>query len=258
MHKLIINIFMVILSVPVWAMPHLPKDIKQEFGEFSGCFLIKDLSSNELKVYNKSQCRVAWTPNSTFKILNSLIGLESRVIKDKNMVIKWNGKKQYLKAWEKDHTLESAIKASAVPYYQELSRRVGKERMQAYVKKVNYGNSNIGDVVDRFWLDGPLKITAYEQLDFIERLYKNQLPFSKDNMKTVKEIIVKSTVDGRIFSGKTGSSYDGKNIIWGWFVGHVKNKGKEYVFVANIKGPKETWGRTAMKISDKILMKMGI
>lgn len=253
-------IFLFILVPPVIASTSLqiPKNLNKLFGEYSGCFLIKEVGSKNVKSFNETQCKKRWTPNSTYKILNSLIGLETGIIKDKNFVIPWDGKKQPFKNWEKDHTLESAIQASAVPYYQELARRIGIQRMQRYVSQVKYGNSDIGKIVDRFWLDGPLKINAYEQLDFIERLYKDSLPFSKRNMSIVKEIIVKSNKDGKVFSGKTGSDYDGKNIIWGWFVGYYKNGQKEYVFVTNIFGKEKAWGRTAMKLSKKIISEMGI
>ena len=237
-------------------MPPLPNDIITEFAQYSGCFLIKDLKSKQVQVFNEKQCQQEWTPLSTYKILNSLIGLETGVLKDANTIINWNGEKQPFKTWEKNHSLESAMKGSVVPYYQEVAKRVGKERMQAYINQANYGNKIIGEQIDRFWLDGPLKITAYQQLEFVEKLYTGHLPFSKTNIEIVKDIIVQSKTPTRILSGKTGSDYDGKNVIRGWFVGHIKSNGRDHVFVTNIKGKNNAWGRTAQKITYKILEKM--
>ena len=65
-------------------------------------------------------------PASTFKIPNSLIALETGVVADPDKdVFKWDGVTRSIEAWNKDHTLRSAIAVSAVPVYQEIARRIG-------------------------------------------------------------------------------------------------------------------------------------
>ena len=98
-------------------------------------------------------------PASTFKIPNSLIALETGVVEDPDKdVFKWDGVTRSIEAWNKDHTLRSAIAVSAVPVYQEIARRIGAERMQKYVDLFDYGNRNIGGGIDQFWLTGDLRI----------------------------------------------------------------------------------------------------
>ena len=98
-------------------------------------------------------------PASTFKIPNSLIALETGVVQDPDKdVFKWDGVKRDIEAWNKDHTLRSAIAVSAVPVYQEIARRIGQERMQKYVDLFEYGNRDIGGGIDQFWLTGNLRI----------------------------------------------------------------------------------------------------
>ena len=98
-------------------------------------------------------------PASTFKIPNSLIALETGVVEDPDKdVFKWDGVKRDIEAWNKDHTLRSAIAVSAVPVYQEIARRIGEERMQKYVDLFEYGNRDIGGGIDQFWLTGNLRI----------------------------------------------------------------------------------------------------
>lgn len=41
-------------------------------------------------------------------------------------------------------TLGDAMKASAIPVYQDLARRIGLELMSNEVKRVGYGNADIG------------------------------------------------------------------------------------------------------------------
>ena len=98
-------------------------------------------------------------PASTFKIPNSIIALETGVVEDPDKdVFKWDGVTRSIEAWNKDHTLRSAIAASAVPVYQEIARRIGPERMQKYVDLFDYGNRDIGGGIDQFWLTGNLRI----------------------------------------------------------------------------------------------------
>jgi beta-lactamase class D len=178
-------------------------------------------------------CKKPLTPASTFKIPNSMIGLETGVIPDAEFVIPWDGVKRSVEAWNHDHTLRTAIRDSAVPYYQELARRVGLQPMQSWVKRLGYGNMQIGDVVDRFWLDGPLAISALEQVEFLRRVDRAQLPISERTRQIVLDITIRGQVDGRTLHGKTGWAYPGKPSEIGWFVGWVEDPATpRYVAVA--------------------------
>src|SRR5258708_36755126 len=96
-------------------------------------------------------------PASTFKIPNPLIALETAVVADPDKdVFKWDGVTRPVEGWNHDHTLRSAIAASAVPVYQEIARRIGAERMQKYVDLFEYGNRDIGGRIDQFGL--PVKL----------------------------------------------------------------------------------------------------
>ena len=129
-------------------------------------------------------------PASTFKIPNSLIALETGVVGDPDKdVFKWDGVTRSIEAWNKDHTLRSAIAASAVPVYQEIARRIGPERMQKYVDLLDYGNRNIGGGIDQFWLTGDLRIDPVQQVDFVDRLRRGVLPVSKRAQDLVRDIL---------------------------------------------------------------------
>lgn len=224
----------------------------KHFGAFTGCIYSKNLATGEIAQHG--DCTTRFKPCSTFKIPNALIGLETGVLKDQNTIIPWNGKKQWMKDWEKDHTLRSAIEVSAVPYFQELARRIGKRQMEHFVKLANYGNKDIGSVIDRFWLDGPLAISAIEQVQFYERLFKNELPFKKHHQILVKDILVLERTNDYTLSGKTGTDMKDGKIVFGWFVGHLRKNNQDIIFAINIHGVDEAWGRTARDIAKKILL----
>jgi beta-lactamase class D len=178
-------------------------------------------------------CDQPLTPASTFKIPNSLIGLETGVIPDAEYVIPWDGVHRWAEAWNRDHSLRTALRESAVWYYQELARRVGKERMRDWLARLEYGNMQMGDVVDRFWLDGPLAVSPLQQVEFLRRLVRAQLPVSERSRAIVLDITKRGELDGKPFHGKTGWIRPGEPTEVGWFVGWVEDPVRpRYVAVA--------------------------
>jgi beta-lactamase class D len=209
-------------------------ELKKFFQGNIGAFTLYDKNNNQYIQYNPKRCGERFIPASTFKIMNSLIGLETGVIPDENYVIKWDGTQYDIPSWNHDQTLKTAIQNSVVWYFQELARRVGKERMQHYVDLVNYGNKDISGQIDSFWLDGGLRISANEQVEFLKGLYFEQLPFSTRTMQIVKEIIVLGNIEFYKLSGKTGSA---QRITphEGWFVGYLETDQNIYFFATNFE-----------------------
>lgn len=182
---------------------------------------------------DRDACHVALTPASTFKIPNSMIGLETGVIPDAEFVIPWDGVKRWADAWNHDHSLRTALRDSAFWYYQELARRVGKARMQTWLDRLDYGNRQMGDQVDRFWLDGPLTVTPLQQVDFLRRLVLARLPISERTRGILLDITKRGELDGKILHGKTGWARPDEPSEVGWFVGWVEDPVRpRYVAVA--------------------------
>ena len=198
-----------------------------------GTFALLDPATDTVMVWNEARAKERFTPASTFKITNSLIGLDTGAVRNVDEVLPYGGKPQRFKHWERDMPLRDAIVASNVPIYQELARRIGLERMRAGVKKLGYGNMEIGSVVDRFWLEGPLAISAVEQTEFLGRLAEGKLLVSPEATRAVKEITLVEKSDVHELHGKTGWHMDEKRQI-GWWVGWVERDGKVYPFALNI------------------------
>lgn len=231
-------------------------DFAPYFEGYDGAFVLYSLKTGETLRYRPEQCAKGFLPASTFKILNSLISLETGVIADENTVIKWDGQKHQVAAWNKDHTMRSAIQVSAVWFYQELARRVGAERMQDYVNQADYGNKDISGQIDSFWLNGGLRISADEQIIFLNRLYLNDLPFSQRNLDMVKDILILEKTDSYTLSGKTGSAVTESPV--GWFVGYVEKGDNVLFFAANVTGNPDAAAPIARAAALKILTEMGV
>jgi beta-lactamase class D len=199
-----------------------------------GTFVLHDLTTNTLWVCSAARAAQRFIPASTFKIANTVIGLEVGAVKNVDEILPYGGKPQPIKAWEHDMPLREAIQLSAVPIYQELARRIGLERMASHVKAFHYGNGEIGTVVDQFWLEGTLKISALEQVEFLARLVQGKLPARPESIAAVKEITLRETSDGRELHYKTGWGQPPGEPQIGWLVGWVQSKEGTSTFALNI------------------------
>ncbi|MDR3627124.1 MAG: class D beta-lactamase [Ignavibacteriaceae bacterium] len=210
--------------------------------EHNAALVIYDRNNNKSTLFDSLRCKKRFLPASTFKIPNALIGLETGVIPDSNYVIKWDGKPKPIKEWERDHTLKSAIYYSVVPYFRELARRVGREKMQYWLNKINYGNNTIGTQEDYFWLDNSLKISAVEQVQFLKKFYYGKLPFSQRSNDIVKNIMPEEDYKNAILKWKTGTgNNEGRYIAW--LVGYIemKTNGKDNIYFFAFNADAETF-----------------
>jgi len=217
------------------------QELDKYFRNTTGAFVLYDLKNNRYLRYNEPRCQKRLSPFSTFKIPNSLIGLETGVIKDAEFVIPWDSQKypaqnNLIPEWNRDHTLRSAIKYSVVWYYRELAKRVGDQRMKQWITKLNYGNQDISGGIDRFWLASSLRISADEQIEFLKKFYLEQLGVSQRSTRIVKEIITLEKTNDYQLSGKTGGGSIAKDTYLGWFVGYLESKGNVYFFATNLEG----------------------
>jgi len=242
------------------------QDLSPFFRDTQGAFVLYDLKNDRYVRYNAERCRMRFSPKSTFKIPNSLIGLESGVIRDADFVIQWNRQKyppdnwtqEPFKHWAQDHTLRSAIKYSVVWYYRELALRVGARRMNKYVKAFAYGNQDTSGEIDYFWLGGGLKISADEQVEFLKKFYAGRLPVSKRSTEIVKDILVLEQTPDYKLSAKTGGGSIAEGTYIGWFVGYLETQGNVYFFACNLEGKSYPEIRDKrIEVTKRILRELG-
>jgi len=215
----------------------IDNDLKKYFDarNVDGCFTLLNNTDGQVTVYNLALDTMRFTPASTFKIVNSLIGLQTGRITDENMIIKWDGVKRWNPEWNKDMNMTQAFKASNVGYYQEVARRIGRDTMQTWLDSLGYGNMNIGPSVDSFWLNNSLKISPDEQLGLMKKLYFDQLPFRVSVQQTVRNVMLQEDNTAYKLSYKTGWGYDEKQNAIGWITGWIEENKHVYFFVTLVR-----------------------
>jgi beta-lactamase class D len=176
-----------------------------------------------------------FSPKSTFKIPNALIGLETGVIEEDRHAFRWDGSPRAFKEWEQDLDLGGALRFSCVPCFQEVARGIGQERMQEYLSDFSYGNQAITGPLDQFWLDGPMRITPLQQVDFVRRMVTGKLPVKSTNVSRVWSSLAIEHGPDFAWYGKTGlGPFEGRAI--GWLVGYVERRGHRWFYATLVRG----------------------
>jgi beta-lactamase class D len=200
----------------------------------SGTFVLLDARRGELVGTNRARALTRYTPASTFKIPNSLIGLSVGAVTSVDTVLPYRSDAPpFSPAWEKDMGLREAI------------------------NRLDYGNRQIGSVVDTFWLRGPLAISAVEQTRFLDRLARQLLPFPLQAQRAVREITLVEQGPGWELHAKTGWQ-NGPNPGVGWWVGWVEKGGRTVPFALNLDIHQRSDGELRQRLGRSALELLGV
>jgi beta-lactamase class D/D-alanyl-D-alanine dipeptidase len=235
------------------------KELKKFFDEagVAGGIYIYDLNKNRYTIFDRKRMDAPFVPASTSKIIHSLIFLDSGAVSDENETLKWDGTRRSVEAWNQDQNLRSALKVSAVWFFVEVSKRVGRERMQKYYDSARYGNRNTNGFGVDYWNNGELRITPREQIEFLVKFYQNRLPFSPQVISTVKDILTEEKTGKYTLRAKTGWSDAYKPQV-GWWVGYVERGGEVYFFATEIDIKKDEDAAKRKEITRNILKSLKI
>jgi beta-lactamase class D len=212
-------------------------DLKSQYDAVgaTGTFLLHDCVKNQYFVYNQGNADSLYSPASTFKIVNSIIAMETGVVAKITDTTKWDGVIRDVKEWNKDTDMKSAFKNSTVWYYQSIAKKIGVVKMKKWLDSLSYGANSEIKTIDKFWLNGELKISPQQQLEFLERLANKQLPISSATYEALEDIMLRDVRGTDLLFGKTGWGFSTKDI--GWFVGYVRTREGVYTFVNFMLAP---------------------
>lgn len=181
------------------------------------------------------------SPCSTYKIPNAMIGLETGVIPSPDYVIRFDPAKHktngfWIDAWSKDLSLRDAFRLSAVWYFKDLAGRVGPANMKSFVDRFHYGNRDTSGWKDPFWIRSTLRISPVEQVEFLDRLFRNEFGLTQRNVDAVESFMKQEEKDGRGLYFKTGACTDPEAGPEVWLAGFVQEpRGRTY-FAINFGG----------------------
>ncbi len=212
-------------------------------------------SSRGTSVHDRERAQRRYSPASTFKIPHTLFALDAGAVRDEFQVFKWDGVARTFPAHNQDQDLRSAMRTSAVWVYERFAKEIGEGRARDYLRRLDYGNADPACPQGDYWIEGRLAVSAFEQIAFLKRLYRNELPFRVEQQRLVKDLLIVEAGRDWILRAKTG--WEGR---MGWWVGWVEWPTGPVFFALNIDTPnrlgdlpkREAVGRAILRSLDAL------
>ncbi len=234
-----IVISLILVIVPIYGIAQDRSNWGSVFDEFDaiGTIVVVDNRANgsSVLVHGPERASKRFPPASTFKIPHALFALDAGTVRDEFQVFEWDGVKRSFAGHNHDQNLRSAMRSSAVWVFQQFAKDIGEERARSHLKRIDYGNADPSSEESDYWIYGNLGISAREQISFLKRLYKNDLPFQIEHQRLVKDLMIVEAGRDWILRAKTG--WDGR---MGWWVGWVEWPTGPVFFALNIDTPNRT------------------
>lgn len=246
-----------LLALPL-ALAGLPAQAK------TLCTLVADAADGRVLV-EEGDCAGRVTPASTFKIPLAVMGFDAGILQDAHAPVltirpgepDWMGD-----VWRQPTDPTRWLEYSVVWYSQRITHALGTERLTRYAQAFGYGNADFsGDPgkdngLDRAWIASSLEISPREQVAFLRRLVRHDLPVSARALALTEAIVQTFPAGGWTIHGKTGSamprradgSFD-RDHAFGWFVGWAQTDGRTLVFARLVQT--ERRGKTSPGVATR-------
>jgi beta-lactamase class D len=232
------------------------------------CVMLQALDEDAPYVSDAAECAFKTAPASTFKIPHSLIALDTGVVSNPLEIVKWDGTPQPFPAWEHDLSMDSAVKVSAVWFFRRTAGLIGRERMTQYLKKFGYADDTFEGDVASFWLNGDLVVSPQEQLRFLRRLMRFDLPVERRHMDGVMTafLMPRGTITNAtgshafalkwpeplVVHAKTGATTVGDERV-SWLIGHIASQGRQFVFASRVRAREDLPGTPGADLALRVL-----
>ncbi len=244
-----------------WEAPEnlaVREELGSHFDGSPGCFVLYDREADAWTVCGLERASVRVSPNSTYKIYDALLGLESGVIGPGRSQMAWDGTNYSIDAWNAGQDLNSAMKNSVNWYFQSIDRQAGEEKVREFVDRIGYGNRDLSGEFPSYWMESSLKISPVEQVELLQKFDQNRFGLPGEQVQAVKNALLLESAGGARLYGKTGTGQVGSGDRNGWFVGYVEKPGNTCYFAAYICGGGDTGGTRAAGAAMGILADLGV
>jgi beta-lactamase class D len=201
-----------------------------------GVFVLRDDATGCTRSTDDHLADTPLRPQSTFKIPNALIGLETGVIE--GAAHSWRWGRRTARARRVAAGSRPGRGASGVVRALFSGRRPAqsaRDRMDTWLRVLQYGNEDTAGPIDAFWLDGgPLRITPRGQVVFVHRMLAGAMPVRREHVALLWDrLLIERTSRGSL-RGKTGlGTLDGRAI--GWLVGYSEVEDRRFVYATFVR-----------------------
>ncbi len=219
-------------------------DWSEYFEGLNGAAVVFDPAAGEYAVYNRELADTRRSPCSTFKIVSSLVGLESGVIPAGDSVRTWSGEHFWNEDWNRNIGFEDAFRTSCIWYFRDVIDELGPETVQKELDRLEYGNCDISDweglintnngkmALRGFWVESSLKISAMEQVNVMDRIFGESSRYQAQTLEQLKAVMKLTGWEELPFTiyGKTGMGKTDGITVDSWYTGFAEAQGRVMYF----------------------------
>jgi len=201
------------------------------------CTIIKDYKTKQ-ELVKQGDCEERYTPCSTFKLAIALMGYDKSILVNENEpMFEYNPKihtRAYNKNQKQNQTPKSWLEYSCIWCSKEILKKLNGQDVAKYLKIFDYGNRNF-ELGKIFRILSSLKISAEEQINFIENFLSQKFPISEKSYDMLKKIMPMIKVGDWKIYGKTGAAFHSEEEQSGWFVGWAERGSEQIIFAKHIE-----------------------
>ena len=229
------------------------------------CLVLKDAGNGaELYRYGaESACNRPLAPCGTFQIPLTVIALSDGKVAP-GQVLKWDGKVQPFKAWERDMDLDGAWRTGAQWWFQRAAVAIGPDRFKQQLKAFDYGQGAPIGRPDAFWMGpsagGGLYLSTRNQADILRKLAHASLP-AKPEAQGAVQTLMADTTRGQTqlydLGARCPSIADASRDV-SWWIGRIKGPQHDLVFALSIESANPLSGQEIRSRMLPILTQAGL
>jgi beta-lactamase class D len=238
------------LAAPFGARGEGPVDLassfERAFSRTDSCVVLRDVAPGAgAAVSDPQTCGRRLPPCATLEIPVTVAALDRGVTPDANAPVKRNPPQ------EGDPpdgvNLRDAFRRQTGWVFEEVARRIGPEGFTRSLAAMRYGDVEAtGKPLDRIDRDGDaqgLTLSPIEQVDFLARLKRGELPTSAESQARTVEVVATERVGDATIAWKSGSC-DGV----AWSVGWVDRAQRSVIFAAAMTSENRSTDETTQRM----------
>lgn len=240
----------------------IDNDLKKYFDEkqVDGCFTMLNNSTGEITVYNMAMDTARFAPGNTFHLFNAMIALQTGVLANESMIVKWDSVSRPNKDWNKDVNVSEAFQLNHEPFFNEIAGRTGATNMQGWINQVGYGNKKMDTISGAYWNNNSLAISPDEQLGLLKRLYFKEFKQIRQSVQeSVNSMLVKENNSAYTLAYQTAEVKGSDGREHSWVIGWIEENRHIYFFATLVKAKQSGTDvkATGMNITKSILSHYG-
>ena len=237
------------------------------FEGLTGAAVVYSPAQNHYDIYNRDLAQTRRSPCSTFKIISSLVAMESGQLRPEESTRAWSGEQFWNEEWNRDLDFDEAFRTSCVWYFRQLIDEIGPERMETALVELEYGNADISDWEGRlntnnqnraltgFWIESSLRISPQEQVAVLARIFEPGSAYDGETLATLRRVMRGWEQGNMVVYGKTGMGKAEGVTVDAWYAGFAEKDGERRyfcVYLGETKGA-EVSSTKAREIAHRIL-----